>query len=47
MTAPPPGLAARWPGICRRCEQSYGVGDRVVYSRGEPIHCHCASGGDE
>lgn len=44
---PQPGVAARFPSLCRRCKGDVAVGDRVVFSRGRAIHVECASGADD
>lgn len=46
-TAPQPGIPARYPDYCGRCSEAIGVGDRIVFHRGRPIHVGCASGQDE
>ena len=47
MTTPPPGIAARYEGVCHRCDQPIRVHDRIVYDRGRAIHAGCASGGGD
>jgi hypothetical protein len=44
---PQPGIAARYPDTCPRCGEDIAPLDRIVFQRGRPIHCRCASGADE
>lgn len=44
---PQPGIPARWPTDCPRCDDPIGAGERIVFQRGRPIHCRCVSGGDD
>jgi hypothetical protein len=44
----PPGIAARWDGICPTCYGPIIRGESRVYAhRGEWIHCECASGASD
>lgn len=44
---PLPGVAARYATECPRCSGAIRVGDRIVFSRGRPVHVGCASGQDD
>ena len=45
---PLPGLVARYDADCVRCGFQIHAGEtRIVFSRGRPIHCECASGADD
>lgn len=44
---PEPGIPARWPDTCPRCSDPINPADRIVFSRGRPIHVRCANGGDD
>jgi hypothetical protein len=45
---PLPGIVAKYDGVCGRCDDPILAGEtRVVFHRGAPIHCGCASGADE
>lgn len=44
---PLPGIAAKWPSDCARCPNQIDVDDRIVFSRGRPIHVGCASGSED
>lgn len=44
---PLPGIAAKHPGQCDRCNGPIARNDRIVFVRGHAIHCRCASGADD
>lgn len=44
-TAPLPGIPARYPSTCPRCEAAIQPNDRIYFRRGEPVHVGCQSGG--
>ena len=44
---PQPGIAAKFPGSCARCDEGIARGDLVVFQRGAYIHVGCASGADD
>lgn len=47
MTDPQPGIAAKYPSTCHRCDEPINVGDRIAYVRGRAIHARCMNGADE
>jgi hypothetical protein len=47
MGDPLPGLAAKYAGLCWRCDGPIAIGDRIAFHRGHPIHVRCASGADD
>lgn len=47
-TDPQPGLKAQWSSECPRCGEFIARGvDRIVFSKGRPIHVACANGWNE
>lgn len=44
---PLPGIAARHPSYCGRCDVLIVPGERIVFARGRAVHVGCASGQEE
>lgn len=46
-TDPQPGIPAKYDDVCVRCGEPIARNDRIVFLRGRPIHCGCASGSSD
>lgn len=44
---PKPGLAAKHPSYCGRCDVLIAPGERIVFARGRAVHVACASGQED
>lgn len=38
---PQPGIPARYPADCKRCNEGIAKGDRIVFEQGDAVHAAC------